>query len=166
MRKKTIVRLFIWSVALTVGGLIIGIAAEIIYSMADYPISTTLGLSELLIVPAVLILYVIVWIGTLIRQGKQQEWVWFVCTLLFGNFITFIYLLAVPDRPFLQTSGVGASDASLPQAGYPASGFPPSIVQVPPTPPSALDVLGQRFARGEIDAETYQHMRAMLENRK
>lgn len=32
-------------------------------------------------------------------------------------------------------------------------------------PPSALEVLHQRFARGEIDAPTYRAMRAELEGR-
>lgn len=36
----------------------------------------------------------------------------------------------------------------------------------PPTPPSALEMLRQRYARGEIDTETFQRMRAQLEETK
>jgi putative membrane protein len=34
----------------------------------------------------------------------------------------------------------------------------------PPTQPSALEILRQRYARGEIDAATYENMRERLEN--
>lgn len=33
----------------------------------------------------------------------------------------------------------------------------------PPNPPSALEILRQRYARGEIDTETFKAMRAHLE---
>ena len=34
---------------------------------------------------------------------------------------------------------------------------------MPPVQPSALDILRQRYARGEIDAATFDHMRERLE---
>ena len=35
---------------------------------------------------------------------------------------------------------------------------------MPPVQPSALEILRQRYARGEIDAATYDQMRERLEN--
>lgn len=50
----------------------------------------------------------IAWIGTLINQGKQGQWGWFICTLLFGGIALLIYLIAVPERsPQLPVSGDG-----------------------------------------------------------
>ncbi len=37
---------------------------------------------------------------------------------------------------------------------------------VGPTAPSALEILGQRYARGEIDAATYEQMRERLETER
>lgn len=38
-------------------------------------------------------------IGALIKQAKQQQWAWFVCTLLFGWICTLIYLIVWPMPP-------------------------------------------------------------------
>jgi hypothetical protein len=34
----------------------------------------------------------------------------------------------------------------------------------PPSQPSAMEILRQRYARGEIDAATFENMRERLEN--
>lgn len=36
-------------------------------------------------------------IGMLIKQAKQQQWAWFVCTLLFGWICQLIYLIVWPQ---------------------------------------------------------------------
>lgn len=40
-------------------------------------------------------------IGMLIRQAKQQQWAWFVCTLLLGWVCMLVYLIVWPETPQL-----------------------------------------------------------------
>ncbi len=54
------------------------------------------------------------------------------------------------------------STRNAPFIGY--QPMPPTYQPVPPTyQPSALEILQQRYARGEIDEVTYQQMRERLE---
>ena len=39
----------------------------------------------------------------------------------------------------------------------------PPYTSIPPTGPSALEILRQRYARGEIDSATFEQMREKLE---
>jgi hypothetical protein len=55
-----------------------------------------------------IVLGMIAWIGALVKQGKQDQWSWFVCTLFFGGLALLIYLIAVPERsPQLPVPGDG-----------------------------------------------------------
>ena len=40
----------------------------------------------------------------------------------------------------------------------------PPHTSVPPGSPSAMEILRQRYARGEIDTATFEHMRERLED--
>ena len=40
----------------------------------------------------------------------------------------------------------------------------PHNMSVPPGSPSAMEILRQRYARGEIDTATFEHMRERLED--
>lgn len=95
-RKKTIVILFILSFAIFV----------ISFSIVTPPIwknnpiiLTASGLSFLISIA----LYIITCIVLLIKQAKQRQWIWFVCTLIFGfipvlgGIYTLIYLIAAPE---------------------------------------------------------------------
>lgn len=161
MRKKTLVNLFIWSVLLCIGGpLLCGGAILMIRAFVRglFPLYVVLVILTAAMVLCGLVLGIIAWIGGLVKQGKQQEWGWFICTLLFGNLVLLIYLIAVPERD----PQMFAVAYATPGAFVPVMPQQPAFQAPMASQPSALAVLEQRFARGEIDMATYQQMREML----
>jgi hypothetical protein len=119
MRKKTLVILFILSNAVFVVGLVDIFVANILAAPVVSHCTTSCTSSDLLRDPSLLIgsvvlvvcyavslvLGITVLIGALVKQAKQQQWAWFVCTFLFGFLPLFgdiyllIYLVAVPETP-------------------------------------------------------------------
>lgn len=91
----------------------------------------------------------IAWIGTLVNLSRGQQWAMFVLTFFFGGIMIFIYLVSGPPV---------SRQSQIPQIMAPP--LPGSYLYQPQ--PSALDVLNMRLARGEIDEQTYQRLRAML----
>lgn len=104
------------------------------------------------------------WIGTLVNLGKARYWTWFALTFIFSGISIICYLIAGPNPSHKQPLPVVSPLSSSPQYGnIPGGAYvsPPQVYQ-PPQQLSALEILQQRFARGEIDAATYQQMRDML----
>lgn len=142
MRKKTIVTLYILAVLLSVIAAIALIPFILPHSLPHsilmsrflyfYHIAGGVVISIALFCVAS-VLGIIAWIGVLVKQGKQEQWVWFVCTLLFGGLVLLIYLLAVPERsPQLPVPGHGQVYQPQPPMYYPPN--PPSYPSSPNDP--------------------------------
>ncbi|HZO72140.1 MAG TPA: hypothetical protein VFB60_08045 [Ktedonobacteraceae bacterium] len=61
-------------------------------------VMVTSAIGEVPLVVAV-VLQIIAWIGAMTRQAKRQQWLWFVCTLLFSLICLWLYLLTPPEAP-------------------------------------------------------------------
>lgn len=138
MRKKTILYLVVIAIILAIIGVVVFVpsivAATHQCTQAQLNSNTcsvklsggeTAGVtagSILWLISA--ILWLVAWIGALIRSAKMQSWVWFVIVLIFSGLGTLIYaLFAPPDRPAL--------------AAYPADGYPPPGGPQPGAPPTS-----------------------------
>lgn len=160
MSKKTIGTLYLISLVLEVFPAI-PLVAALTQGYIDTP--TIQAIIVLSIIMALCgIPGIIAWIGTLVNLAKAQAWVWFILAFLFGGIAVLIYVFAGPQPQ-------GAGQASLAQQWAPAPPLnaPPGGPAYPPAQPiSALDILQQRYARGEIDTATFDQKRARLEARQ
>ena len=105
MRKKTLVILYLLGLVLAS----LGLVSELITSLATCPTSTAStcisvpGLAILVIVLGIIssgagiVLVIIAWVRILMKQAQQQQWTWFVWTLIFSWIAMAIYLIKVPE---------------------------------------------------------------------
>jgi hypothetical protein len=111
------------------------------------------------------ILGMIAWIGALINLSRGEQWAWFILMFFFGGITLLIYLIGGPAVPAAGQTPVRQQWASGLQGNAPPAVAPQMASPLVPQPspqPSAIDIAQQRFARGEIDAETYRQMLATL----
>jgi len=92
--------------------------------------------------------YYVAWLGTLVNLSRVREWGWFLFTFFFGGIVIFIYLLA------------GSSPQKAGQ--YPQGTSVSSQPHFPPQSSKALQILQERYARGEIDTATFAAMSEQL----
>lgn len=107
----------------------------------------------------------IAWIGALINLSRGEQWAWFILMFFFGGITLLIYLIGGPAVPAAGQTPVRQPWVSGLQGNAPLAVAPQMASPLVPQPPpqlSALDIVQQRFARGEIDAETYRQMLATL----
>lgn len=100
----------------------------------------------------------VAWILTLVQFARVQSWGAFVLTFFFSGIMVLIYLITG-----VQPSQPTPYAVLLAGAHVPATPVYPLMPPQPPQP-DAVSILQQRFARGEIDGETYKRMFAMLTN--
>ncbi len=84
---------------------------------------------------------------------------------LFGQFFWFVLLallIAALVRLFSHRRGWYYNRPPFYNPAAPGAGRP-WVPPVPPVQPSAMEILRQRYARGEIDAATFDQMRERLE---
>jgi MFS family permease len=104
----------------------------------------------------------VAWIMTLVQFAQTQSWGSFTLTFFFSGIMVLVYLIVgVPPRQSAQYVALSPGAYPPPVAGV----YPPmQPVQAQPPQADAITILQQRFARGEIDAATYKHMRDLLES--
>ena len=105
MRKRTLETLFILGLLLSFLALVpalISLAA--ISSLCSYGNCSSVPVSAmiLIILASIMvfagsILIMVSWVLVLIKQAQQQQWAWFVCTLLFSYIPMVIYFIVVPE---------------------------------------------------------------------
>lgn len=115
MRKKTLVILTLIGLGLSVIGVIIitllfisltfpnCLSLNICGGEPNRPVISIIALAiGAILILASSVIQIVAWIGALVKQAKQQQWAWFVCTILFGALCMWLYLIIVPEMPVRQ----------------------------------------------------------------
>ena len=131
MKKKTILWLVLTAIVLTIIGVAVFVPA--IATAAGHCTQEQLntntcsvdlhgGQAAGVVIGSILwviagLLWLVAWIGALIRSAKMGSWVWFVVVLIFSGLGTLIYAIAGPaERPAM---------TNYPPTSYPPAGYPP-----------------------------------------
>ena len=157
MRKRTILWLVVTAIILTIIGVVVFVPSIVAathqctqaqINAGTCSVNLNGGETAGVIAGGILwlisaILWLVAWIGALIRSAKMQSWVWFVIVLIFSGLGTLLYALFGPsDRPALATYPMGGypppggySPPGGPQPGYPPTSYPPPDYPPPSYPP-------------------------------
>src|ERR1051326_5423406 len=141
MRKKTILWVVLAAMVLAIVGAVIfapSIATATSHctqeQISNNTCSITLqgGQAAGVIIGSILwivsgVLWLVAWIGALIRSAKMGSWAWFVIVLIFSGLGTLIYAIFGPRDPPTPTAYPPTSypPTSSPPAGYPPMNYPP-----------------------------------------
>ena len=146
MRKKTILWLVLAAMVLAIVGAVIfapSIATATSHCTQEQLNSNTCsitlqgGQAAGVIIGSILwlvsgVLWLVAWIGALIRSAKMGSWAWFVIVLIFSGLGTLIYAIFGPrDRP----TPTAYPPTSYPPSSYPPAGYPPMNYPPPGSPP-------------------------------
>ncbi|HLV97132.1 MAG TPA: hypothetical protein VKT82_00515 [Ktedonobacterales bacterium] len=132
MKKKTILWLVLTAIVLTIIGVAVFVPA--IATAASHCTREQLntntcavnlqdGQAAAVVIGSILwviagLLWLVAWIGALIRSARMGSWGWFVVVLILSGLGTLIYAIAGPaDRPAM---------TNYPPTGYPPGGYPPA----------------------------------------
>lgn len=142
MRKTTIVRIFVVSMAALVGGLLIGAVGGIIawaggsvvtsgpdvtgfrFTQGGVTAVTLVAIAALMIAAGT-VLYLVSWIGAMVNASQLHEPTWFLVVLLTGVFGVGIagmiaYAVAAPDATKQPPSFTGSAPPAAVDRQYPA----------------------------------------------
>jgi hypothetical protein len=125
----------------------------------DIPNMTTLGVVEAIAG----LLCTIAWVGMLVNLARTRSWTLFALAFFFSGIILLIYLFR--REPIAQPAAFSQSQHGAPAQPLPIHALPYNTPVMPlqqQQPLSALEILQQRYARGEIDTATYEQIYARL----
>ncbi|MBO0777523.1 MAG: SHOCT domain-containing protein [Ktedonobacteraceae bacterium] len=163
MQKRTIANFYITSIILGIVGLFLLLSGFTHLLPIGYLLPMRVP-GMIMIVPILGALFfliafifgMIAWVSVLINFSRAHAWTWFVLTFFFGGIMLLIYLIGGPEP-------LAAGQPSQQQLGALPLHPSPVVSSQSPQSISALEILQQRYARGEIDTATFQQMRAQLE---